>query len=49
MDFRVFPEGKKPEHAVQKECAAVWGTPIRHTEYNLSGKRFEAVVVEPKY
>jgi hypothetical protein len=49
MDFRVVPEGKKPEHAVQKECAAAWGPPIRHTECNLSGKRFEAVVIEPKY
>ena len=49
MDFRVVPEGMTPEHAVQNADAVAWGTPVRHTEYNLSDKGFEAVVVEPKY
>jgi len=49
MDFRVTPEGKGPEHEVQRAGAAAWGTPVRHAEYNLSNRGFEAVVIEPKY
>ena len=49
LDFQIDPEGKPPEHSVQKAGAVVWGFPARHTEHNLSDRVFDAVVVEPKY
>jgi quercetin dioxygenase-like cupin family protein len=49
LDFQIDPEGKPSEHSVQKAGAVAWGTPVRHTEHNLSDEEFEGVVIEPKY
>lgn len=48
QDFRVKDSSGKIQTVAHKAGDAVWGTPITHTEENLSDKPFEAIAVEFK-
>jgi hypothetical protein len=48
QDFRITGADGKVAEAHHKAGEAVWGTPVSHSESNVSGEPFEAVVVELK-
>jgi hypothetical protein len=46
--FRITSSDGKVDMPVHKAGDVSWGTPVQHTEENLSDKPFEAVVTEFK-
>ena len=48
QDFRVTDGAGKVNLVKHKSGEAIWGTPITHTEENLSDQPFEVVAVELK-
>jgi uncharacterized RmlC-like cupin family protein len=48
QDFRTKDSGGKVDMVKHKAGDVVWGTPITHTEENLSDKPFEVITVEIK-
>ncbi len=48
QDFQVKDSAGKVEKVEHKAGDVVWGTPIEHTEKNLSSQPFEAVSIEVK-
>jgi uncharacterized RmlC-like cupin family protein len=46
--FQVTTKDGKVESVQHKAGEAAWGTPLTHTEKNMSDKPFEAIVVEVK-
>ncbi|MDQ2775980.1 MAG: hypothetical protein M3Y57_13845, partial [Acidobacteriota bacterium] len=48
QDFRSKDSTGKVEVSKHKAGDVVWGTPLRHTEENVSKNQFEVVTVEIK-
>jgi quercetin dioxygenase-like cupin family protein len=48
QDFRITSADGTVQNAKRKAGEAAWGTPVKHTEENLSDKPFETIMVELK-
>jgi predicted metal-dependent enzyme (double-stranded beta helix superfamily) len=48
QDFRITTSDGTVQNPKRKAGEAVWGTPVKHTEENLSNKPFEIIMVELK-